>query len=281
MQTEALRLRQMMKCRTGPASVLAIASGKGGVGKTCIAANLGTCLAASGRKVLLIEGDMSLGNIDVILNINSKYNLWHMLSGRKSLEEIIHLTPEGLEVICGVSGFEQLANLNEFQRRRLLNDLSRLQENADVIIIDTASGISKSAIGFCLAADDVLVVTTPEAPAMTDAYATIKVLAGNRFAGRISLIVNMAETIAQGKKTYQQIARVAKRFLDVHVYDAGVLLRDERMIAAVRLRKPVVLAYPKAQISMSLMALAAKLGNGLATLPSGKRFFKKVVDWFF
>jgi flagellar biosynthesis protein FlhG len=271
----------MMKSRRGPASVLAVASGKGGVGKTNIAANLATCLAASYGKVLLIDGDMSLGNLDLILNINGKYNLYHMISGRKTLQEIIHVTPEGLEVICGVSGLEQLANLNEFQRQRLLNELSSLQADADVIIIDTASGISKSSIGFCLAADDVLVVTTPEAPAITDAYATIKVLTGNRFSGRISLIVNMADTIAQGKRTYQQIAKVAKRFLNIHVFDAGVLLRDERMIAAVRLRKPVVLAYPKAQISASLMALAAKIDNGSTSLTSGKRFFKKVVDWFF
>jgi len=150
-----------------------------------------------------------------------------------------------------------------------------------VIVIDTAAGISKSVIGFCLAADHVMVVTTPEATAMTDAYAMIKVLVGNRFAGRVSLIVNMAETMAEGKKTYQKIADVAKRFLNAYVYEAGVLLRDERLSYSVRLRKPVVLAYPKSQITSSLAALAAKLGNGLSIRTEDEGFFKKVIDWFF
>ena len=159
--------------------------------------------------------------------------------------------------------------------------MSKLQSNTDVIVIDTAAGISKSVVGFCLAADHVLVVTTPEATAITDAYAMIKVLTGNKFAGRVSLTVNMAETVAEGKKTYQQIANVAKRFLNTHVYDAGTLLRDERLSSAVRLRKPVVLAYPKAQISLSLVALAAKLSNGSAAQFNDKGVFRKVVDWFF
>jgi len=109
----------------------------------------------------------------------------------------------------------------------------------------------------------------------------IKVLAVNRFAGRISLIVNMAATLAEGKRTYQQIASVAKQFLNTQIYDAGVLLRDERLSSAIRLRKPVVLAYPKARITSSLVALAAKLGNGLAAAPNDEGFFKKVVDLFF
>lgn len=281
MRNKALHLQQTMESCQRQAKVLAITSGKGGVGKTNIAANLAICLAASQKKVLLVDADLSLGNLDVVMNINSKYNISHVINGRKSIEEIIHIGPEGLEIICGASGLEELANISEFQRQRLLKELSKLQENGDAIVIDTAAGISKLVVGFCLAADHVLVVTTPEATAMTDSYAMIKVLVGNRFTGRISLIVNLAETIAKGKKTYQHIANVAKRFLDTHVYDAGVLVRDDRMISAVRLRKPVVLAYPKAQITLSLVALAAKLSNGLAAQPNSAGFFKEVIDWFF
>lgn len=281
MRNEALHLQQMMENCRCQAKVLAITSGKGGVGKTNIAANLAICLAASRKKVLLVDADLSLGNLDVVMDLNSKYNISHIINGRKSIEEIIHIGPEGLEIICGASGLEELANISEFQRQRLLKELSKLQENADAIVIDTAAGISKLVVGFCLAADHVLVVTTPEAAAMTDAYAMIKVLVGNRFAGRISLIVNMAETAAEGKKTYQQIANVARRFLNAHVYEAGVLLRNERLTSAVRLRKPVVLAYPKAQITSSLVALAAKLSNGSAAPHNDEGFFKKVANWFF
>ncbi len=271
----------MMESHKRPASVLAITSGKGGVGKTNIAANLGICLAASGKKVLLVDADFSLGNLDIVMNVNNRYNVSHLMNGGKSVEEIIHTGPEGVEMICGASGLEELADMNEFQRRRLLKELSKLQNDNDVIIIDTAAGISRSVIGFCLCADHVLVVTTPEAPAMTDAYAMIKVLVGNRFTGHISLIVNMAHSIAEGKKTYQKIANVAGRFLNTHVYNAGVLLKDERLNLAVRLRKPVVLAYPKSQITSSLAALAAKLSNRKSSLPCDEGFFKKVVNWFF
>jgi len=281
MQSETLYLQQMMESHVRPANVLAITSGKGGVGKTNIAANLAICLAASRKKVLLVDADLSLGNLDVVMNINSKYNISHLINGQKSIEETIHVGPVGVEVICGASGLEELANINEFQRLRLLKELSRLQSDTDVIVIDTAAGISKSVLGFCLAADHVLVVTTPEATAMTDAYAMIKVLVGNRFDGRVSLIVNMAETIAEGKKTYQKIANVARRFLNSQVYDAGVLAKDKRLTYAVRLRKPVVLAYPKSQIASSLAALAVKLSNGLAARRDDEGFFKKVVDWFF
>lgn len=262
------------------AEVLAITSGKGGVGKSNIAANLAVCLACSQKRTVLLDADLSLGNLDIIMGLRSKYNISHMLDGKKCLDDIVQIGPEGVEVICSTSGLERLANLNEFQRQRLLRELSKLQENSDALIIDTAGGISKSVVGFCLAANQVLVVTTPESTAITDAYAMIKVLVRNGFAGRISLVVNMAETVAEGRRTYQQIASVAMRFLNAHIYGAGVILRDERLASAIRLKKPVVLAYPKAKISTSLSALAAKLGSGLAAQPYNEGFFRKVVNWF-
>jgi len=281
MKNETFELQQVMESHRRSGKVLSVTSGKGGVGKTNIAANLAICMAASGKKILLIDGDISLGNLDVIMNVNSKYNISHMLNGAKSTEEIIDFGPAGVEIICGGSGLENLADLNEFQRQRLIRDFTKLQENFDVIIIDTAAGISKSVVGFCIASDHILVVTTPEAAAMTDAYAMIKVLVGNKFTGGISLVVNMADTTAEGKKTYRQIVNVAKRFLNIHVYDAGILLRDERLISAVRQRKPVVLAYPRAGITLSLGALAAKLSNISTAVPGNIKFFKKVIDWFF
>ena len=251
------------------------------MGKTNIAANLAICLAASGKKVLLLDADVSLGNLDAVMNINSKYNISHVLTGRKSIDDVIHIGPEGLEIICGASGLADFADLSQFQRHRLLNELSNLQKSCDIIAIDTAAGISRAVAGFCLAADHVLVVTTPEAAAMTDAYAMIKLLTARSFGGRISVVVNMADDMAEGRRTYRQIAGVAKKFLNTNVYCGAVLPNDEKLKSAVRLRKPVVLAYPKASITASLAALAAKLSSGSALEAENTGFLRKVVDWFF
>jgi flagellar biosynthesis protein FlhG len=261
--------------------VLAVTSGKGGVGKTNITANLAICMAAAGKKVLLIDADLPLGNLDIIMGIESKYNISHVISGRKRIDEVVQIGPEGVEIVCGVSGIEGLADLGEFQRQRLVNELSKLQDSTEIMLIDTAAGLSKNVIAFCMASDDVLVVTTPEATAMTDAYAMIKVLVGNKYAGKINVLVNMARSREEGKRIYQQISTVASRFLNTSVYEAGVLLRDELLTSAVRQRKPVVLAYPKSRITADIGKLAAKLTRTGRVQKTNEGFFRKVMELFF
>lgn len=273
-------LRHIIEQQPARAVVLAITSGKGGVGKTNIASNLSICLASANQRVVLMDADLGLGNLDVVMNINSRYNLSHVVSGHKSLDEILHLGPGGVDVICGGSGLEQMADLSLFQRQRLIDEMDTLQKKADWIILDTGAGIHASVVGFCMACDHTLVVTTPEPTAMTDAYAMIKVLSGKQYDGRISLLVNMAATPEEGRKTYRQISEVASRFLNVPVYDAGVLCRDEYLTYAVRKRQPVVLAYPRAAISGHFASVSARLTN-LNRQPVQKDgFFKKVVNWF-
>lgn len=260
--------------------MLAVASGKGGVGKTNIAANLAVCLAAAQKRVLLLDADMSLGNLDLVLDIHSPYNISHVISGRKRMEEIVQTGPRGLRVVCGASGLERLADISEGEQHRLIEHLGRLQSEADTIVIDTAAGISRSVVGFCLAADRVLVVTTPEATAMADAYGMIKVLARKGYGGPINVVVNMARSSAEGKQTYLRMAEVAKRFLQTNVYYAGTLLKDERLCEAVRSRTPVVLAYPKAEISTSLAALAHRLVGTPRRDLAGGSFFRRVIRWW-
>ncbi len=262
------------------AKVLAIASGKGGVGKSNISANLAICLARSGKRVLLWDADMSLGNLDVLLNVQSKYDISHVLFGHRQLNEIIHHGPYGIDILCGASGMESMANLTEFHQSRLIHDMDQLQDNADVIIIDSAAGIAKSVVGFCMASDHVLIVTTPDATAMTDAYGMIKVLAANRFQGHMSLVVNMADTQAQAKKTYLQIARVANQFLGLTIYYAGSVLFDPNLVSAVRARAPVITAYPRTQASVSIRMLASRLSSASPSKNPKKPFFKQVVNWF-
>jgi flagellar biosynthesis protein FlhG len=278
---EAMSLQRAMAAHSARAAVFAVTSGKGGVGKTNIAANLAICLGAAKKKVVLIDADLGLANLDVILNMSSKYNLSHVISGTRRIEEIAQSGPAGVEVICGASGLEGMADLTHFQRQRLIEELGRLQDSSDAIIVDTAAGMNKSVIALCMASDQALVVATPEPTAMTDAYAMIKVLVAHNYAGRLSLIVNMAASITEGKKVYQQIADVSRRFLKTPIYNAGVLVRDEKLSAAVRQRKPVVLAYPKSHISSCIIALAAKLAKCSAARMNEEGFFKRVINWFF
>lgn len=276
-----VHLEKMMSSGFQGAEVLAITSGKGGVGKTNIATNLSICLAASNMKVVVLDADLGLGNLDVLMNINSGYNVWHMMNGHKSLEEIICTGPCGVEVICGGSGFEDLANLSKFQRERFLHELDELQKSRDVIVIDTGAGINTAVLGFCQAADHTVVVTTPEPTAITDAYAMIKVLLGRGYAGRISVVVNMAGSIAEGKKVYRHIANVASRFLDVTIYEAGVLCKDEMLSDAVYNREPIVLRHPKSSFTSSIVAMSARLWEGSMAGRRNESFFQKVANWFF
>ena len=277
----AEHLQQIVASKFEGAKVLAVTSGKGGVGKTNIAANLSICLAVSNKKVIVLDADLGLGNLDVLMNINARYNVWHMMRGHKSLEEIICTGPCGVEVICGGSGFDELANLSPFERERLITELEGLQRDRDVIVIDTGAGMNVSVLGFCQAADHTLVVTTPEPTAMTDAYAMIKVLSRRGYQGRISVAVNMAGSIAEGKKVYRHIADVARRFLDVAVYEAGVICKDEILSAAVRKREPVVLGHPRSAITSSIVAMSARLWEGSTVSSRSESFFQKVANWFF
>lgn len=279
MANQAVNLQQTPVSDRPVARVLAVTSGKGGVGKTNIATNLALCMAASEKRVLLLDADISLGNLDLLLNIRSKYNISHVINGSKRVEDIIQAGPQGLQVICGASGLDQLADISESEQRRLLQHLSGLQHTSDTIVIDTAAGISNSVVSFCLAADHVLVVTTPEVTAMTDAYGMIKVLVRKHFDGPISVVVNMAQSIAEGRQIYQRLADVAARFLKADLYYAGVLLKDERLCAAVRSRQPVVLAYPKSQIACSFNMLAARLGGIDCRRADGGTFFRRVFQW--
>lgn len=274
-------LQRLSAGRPDKAVVLTITSGKGGVGKTSVAANLSICLAAAGKRVLLMDGDLGLGNLDVMMNLKGRWNLGHVVSGRKSLDEVIELGPCGVEVICGAPSSEDSANISHFQRESLIAELDKLQHRSDIIMIDTGAGIHAQVVTFCLAADHTLVVTTPEPTAMTDAYAMIKILAARTYTGRISLLVNMADTLLEGRKTYRQISEAASRFLNTAVYDAGVLCRDDLVGKAVRQRQPVVLAYPHATITDHFATIGARIGNVCRKSGEKPGFFQKVANWLF
>jgi flagellar biosynthesis protein FlhG len=278
---QATKLREMMKKAPRKAKILTLTSGKGGVGKTVTAINLGLCLAASGKRVILVDVDLGLANVDVLLNLNCQQNLYHVLAGQAQLEDVIVTIPGGLEVVPGGSGVSSMANLSEFERHRLLQMLSDLQSQADLIILDTAAGISRNVMAFVDMADHVLVVTTAEPAAITDAYAMIKTAVQEGVSGHISLLLNRVTGRVEARTCQQRLAQVVKRFLGLTIYDAGYLVEDPCVIQAVKKRKPFILEYPKSQASYCLMNLASKLARNVQPPTQEVGFFRRVANLFF
>jgi len=277
---QAEKLRQMMRDLPTKARVVTLASGKGGVGKTVSAINLGLCFAASGKRVILVDADLGLANVDVLLNLNCRRNIQHVISGQAELEEAMLTVPGGLRVVVGGSGLAQLANLSEFERHRLVGVLSDLESNADIIICDTAAGISRNVMAFVDLADLLLVVATPEPTSLTDAYALIKTAVQQGFEGTVSLLMNRVTSRLEARTCHQRVAQVAKRFLDVTVFDAGYVVEDPCVGQAVRKRKAFVLEYPGSQASYCLMNLAAKLVRADRPVEQKVGFLRKVANLF-
>lgn len=299
---QASQLRSMVTQRSR-ANVIAVTSGKGGVGKSNIAVNLAIQFASVGRDVVLLDADLGLANADVLCNIDLPCNLSHVIARKKELIDVLIKAPGGFRLIGGASGLARMADLTDFDRQRIINALVELEQQTDIILIDTGAGISPNVLAFTRAADHVLVVTTPEPTAITDAYAVIKVITrgstplaaggstplattgstnvtGNGSERRISLLVNQARSPAEARVVYERIAKVARQFLNVIVLDAGHMPIDEQIPQAVRKRTPFILAAPRCAASQSIAQLAMRLEQGIALLNvhSGG-FFNRMFGW--
>lgn len=277
---QATKLRKMMRHMPTRARRLTVASGKGGVGKTVTSINLGMCLAAGGKRVILVDADLGLANCDVLLGLNSRYNIHHVLHDHVALDEIITTLPGGLQIVVGGSGLAELANLSEFERHRLLDVLSDLQNHADLIIFDTSAGISENVMAFVDLADLLLVVATPEPAAITDAYAMIKTAVHHQVTGHISVLMNRVAGRLEARTCQQRLAQVTKRFLDTTLYDAGYVVEDPCVIQAVKKRQAFVLEYPKSQASYCMMNLSAKLVRNVQAPARRTGFLRKVANLF-
>jgi len=239
---------------------IVITSGKGGVGKTSLSVSLSIALAQDGKSVTLVDADLGLANINVILGIIPKYNLYHVIKGKKKLKDIIIEVPEGIKIIAGASGFHQLANLEQKQRDEFISSMSELG-NDDFLIIDTGAGISQNVISFIMAADEVIVVTTPEPTAITDAYGIIKAIASQGNEKQIRLIVNRVQSVAEGRRVAQRVINIAGQFLNIKVEELGFVYEDMYVPKSVRNQKPFIVSYPKSKASGCVKVIADRISN--------------------
>jgi flagellar biosynthesis protein FlhG len=244
-----------------PVKVIAVAGGKGGVGKTSVAVNLGIALAARRLEVLLLDADFGLANADVLLGLTPRRSLADVLAGACRLQDVILPGPRGLQLVPAASGIGSMANLATPQHAGIIHAFSELTRRLDVLLIDCAAGLSNSVTTFARAAHHVLVVVCDEPASLTDAYALIKVLSREHGVGRFAVLANQVRAAADGQNLYEQIRRVCDRFLDVTLEFAGHVPWDEYLRRSVRARQAVVEAYPSSPSARALKVLAGVADN--------------------
>jgi len=255
-----------------------VTSGKGGVGKTSVSVNLAVQLSRMGRDVILLDADLGTANADVVCNINPPRNLSHVVAGRCSLQDSLFDAPGGFRLIAGASGLSQMAALSEFERARLMDQMRVLEDDADLILIDTGAGVGPNVLGFLVAADQVLVVTTPEPTAITDAYAVIKTVCRHDENPDLRLLVNMVRDEREARAVYDRVAGVCRRFLGISPRYAGHVLSDPRVPHAVRRRQPFVLEHPNSPASACMHRLAHRIDRHAST-PRGHGLLRRMAAW--
>jgi flagellar biosynthesis protein FlhG len=239
--------------------VIAVTSGKGGVGKTNITANLAYFLSSMKKKVLILDADTGLANIDLILGLTPRYNLYHLLNGDRSLAETIIKGPGGIMILPSSSGILEMAELSKGQKLTLLEELNHFQDELDFLLLDTAAGIAGNVMYFNSAANEIIVVASPEPTSLTDAYALIKVLYQNHAKKRFRLLVNMVKTPNEAKEVYERLSNATDHFLNLSIEYLGYVLNDEKITLAVRQQKVLAELYPNSPASKCFFKLAEKI----------------------
>lgn len=259
MRDQAAELRRLVAKQEPSSRIIAVTSGKGGVGKTNIAVNLALALCQLNQRVVLIDVDLGLANVDIVLGISPKYNLGHVMQGEKTLREIIVDGPLGLKIISGGSGITELANLSGWRLEAFVASFEQLNEEFDFVILDTGAGVHRSVISFVLAATDVLVVTTPEPTAITDAYGLLKIVHQRAPQAKAKLVVNMAKSPAEAEMVAERLNSVLREFVQWEVDYLGYVLAEQHIPRAVSQQQPVLLSFPSSMSSRSIKRIAGVL----------------------
>lgn len=263
-QAETLRAIMRQKGQDDEATrrtrIITIASGKGGVGKTNVSTNLALSYAALGKKVILMDADLGLANVNVVLGIIPKFNLYHVIRKQKKMSDILMDTDYGIQIVAGASGFAKIANLNEDERQSFIEELYHLS-HADVIIIDAGAGVSNNVLAFVGAADEAIIVTTPEPTAITDAYGIIKIIATeiDSLNLGIKLVVNRVKSVTEGKKVAERVINIAGQFLNLKVDYLGYIYDDPTVQQAILKQKPFLALDPRSKASICVNQIASRL----------------------
>ena len=265
--TQAERLRELNSSR--PVKVIAVTGGKGGVGKTTVATNLAVAIAAAGRDAMLVDADLGLANVDVLLGLHTRFHLGHVVSGRCTLEDAIVTGPHGLQIVPAASGMRHMASLSAAEHAGIIGAFSDLYHRVEVLVVDTAAGLSDSVLTFSRAAHHVLIVVCDEPASITDAYGLIKVLSREHGVQRFQILANQTRRSGEGPALYDKISRVCDRFLNVTLEFAGSVPYDDYLRKAVQRQTAVVAAYPASISSLALKNLASKADKWSA--PQGAR----------
>lgn len=279
MMDQAENLRNIIKKQNqkdiSNARVIAVTSGKGGVGKSSISINLALQFTKMGKKVIILDADFGLANIEVMFGVIPKYNLSDLMFKGRELKEIITEGPDGVGFISGGSGIAKLVNLDKEQIKRLVSKLSELEELADVIIIDTGAGISPSVMEFLIASPETIIVTTPEPTSITDSYALLKALSISegfkKEECRVKMIANRVASEAEGNNLYEKLSMVVEKFLDIRIDYLGYVPHDASITKAVMKQKPVSIIYPNAASTKRLEIIAATLMSDNRMISPAKR----------
>jgi flagellar biosynthesis protein FlhG len=252
-----------------PVQVIAVTGGKGGVGKTSVAINLATAMSAAGKRVLLLDGDLGLANVDVLLGLSPRHTMAQVLDGSCTLEQVIVDAPQGFRVVPAASGVADMANLTVAEHLNIVQAFSSLTARLDVLIVDTAAGIAHGVLQFSQAAQQVLIVVCDEPASITDAYALIKVLSRNHGVREFRVLSNMCGRAGEGEALFKKLERVTNRFLDVIMDYVGEVPDDPYVKRAIREQRPVTEAYPASPAAQAFKKLAIKAVKW--PVPSGPR----------
>lgn len=287
MNDQATLLRKKVKKVDTPKAetktkIITIASGKGGVGKSNITLNIGLALQQVGKKVLLLDADLGMANLDILLGITPMYNLNHILQGKCSFVQALQRGPSGLDILAGTSAGEDLINISPEEIDRLMTASAQIESNYDIIIIDVGAGVNISIINFILACDEAIIVLTPEPTAIMDAYSLIKYLSNYRFKREIGILVNRVSSIQEGKEVAHRMQTVIKDFLEVDIEIKGFIPEDSYVREAVKKQSALLSLYPKSKAGQALKEIASKLiKEETASKTSGMdNFMKRVLTFF-